>query len=99
MVFFCVCFVALNGIVAWDSLKILFIGYVKLSNDVIQKILDGSPVLEILKLYYFYGDTNRLRVSNASDKNLLMKQFWSASGTHRDVSKVQSLEILGCLRR
>ena len=64
----------------------------------IRKILDGSPVLEILELYYFYGDTNRLRVSNASDKKMVLRQFWCASGTHRDGSNVQSLEILGCLR-
>ncbi|KAE9461768.1 hypothetical protein C3L33_06315, partial [Rhododendron williamsianum] len=61
---FSMCNVMPKVVVCWNSLKKLTIGYAKLSEDVIQKILAGSPVLEILELYYFYG-FNSLRVSNA----------------------------------
>lgn len=44
------CRVIPKGIVAWFLLKKLSIGYLKLSNDVTERILLGSPVLEILEL-------------------------------------------------
>ncbi|KAG5516747.1 hypothetical protein RHGRI_037474 [Rhododendron griersonianum] len=59
-------------VVCWNSLKKLSIGYSRLIEDVIQKILAGSPVLEILELYEFYG-FNRLHVSNASVKRLILR--------------------------
>ncbi|KAE9461805.1 hypothetical protein C3L33_06296, partial [Rhododendron williamsianum] len=47
---FSLCRVTPKGNVAWNSLKKLSIGYVKLSNGVMEKILAGSPVLEVLEL-------------------------------------------------
>ncbi|KAL7240389.1 hypothetical protein ACSBR2_006106 [Camellia fascicularis] len=55
--------------------KKLSIGYVELSDDVIQKILQGSPVLEILELYYFYGFI-RLHVNQPKLKKLILRRFW-----------------------
>ncbi|KAG5516762.1 hypothetical protein RHGRI_037486 [Rhododendron griersonianum] len=72
---FSMCNVMPKVVVCWNSLKKLTIGYAKLSEDVIQKILAGSPVLEILELYYFYG-FNSLRVSNASVKKLILRDVW-----------------------
>ncbi|KAL7240367.1 hypothetical protein ACSBR2_006086 [Camellia fascicularis] len=51
------------------------VNWVELSDDVIQKILEGTPVLEILELYYFYGFT-RLHVNQPSLKKLILRRFW-----------------------
>ncbi|CAL5399753.1 unnamed protein product [Camellia sinensis] len=61
---FSLCTVMPKGVVCWKLLKKLSIGYVKLNDGVMGKILAGSPVLENLELYYFYGIT-RLHVVNA----------------------------------
>ncbi|KAK9284054.1 hypothetical protein L1049_012314 [Liquidambar formosana] len=49
------CDVAPNGLISWKSLKSLLIGYMNLSEDVIQKILVGAPILESLDLYSCWG--------------------------------------------
>ncbi|KAI8023537.1 putative F-box/LRR-repeat protein [Camellia lanceoleosa] len=72
---FCFCSVVPKRVVDWKLLKKLSIGYVELSDDVIQKILEGTPVLEILELYYFYGFT-RLHVNQPSLKKLILRRFW-----------------------
>ncbi|XP_058198074.1 uncharacterized protein LOC131313657 [Rhododendron vialii] len=73
---FSLCRVTPKGNVAWNSLKKLSIGYVKLSDGVMEKILAGSPVLEVLELYG-YGGFNRLDLSNnASVKRLVLREFW-----------------------
>ncbi|KAI8021650.1 putative F-box/LRR-repeat protein [Camellia lanceoleosa] len=61
--------------VDWKLLKKLSIGYVKLYDGVIQKILAGSPVLEILELYSFYGITH-LHVTKPSLKKLILGEVW-----------------------
>ncbi|GLT45602.1 hypothetical protein SLA2020_194230 [Shorea laevis] len=45
------CYYAPNGQICWTSLKVLTIGHAELSNDVLQKILAGSPMLKYLKLH------------------------------------------------
>ncbi|KAF7120458.1 hypothetical protein RHSIM_Rhsim13G0173300 [Rhododendron simsii] len=77
---FSLCRVTPKGNVAWNSLKKLSIGYVKLSDGVMEKILAGSPVLEVLELYG-YGGFNRLDLSNnASVKRLILREFWGRYG-------------------
>ncbi|KAE9461818.1 hypothetical protein C3L33_06307, partial [Rhododendron williamsianum] len=49
---FSLCWVMPKGNVAWNSLNKLSIGYVELSEDVIERILAGSPVLELLELHH-----------------------------------------------
>ncbi|KAF7121369.1 hypothetical protein RHSIM_Rhsim13G0171700 [Rhododendron simsii] len=103
---FSVCKVIPKGVVCWNSLKKLSIGYAELSEDVIEKILAGSPVLEILELYAFYG-FDRLHVSNASVKKLILRDVWEheeeypTDGYHSvlEVSAphLHSLEISGGL--
>ncbi|XP_058195921.1 F-box protein At5g03100-like [Rhododendron vialii] len=103
---FSVCKVIPKGVVCWNSLKKLSIGYAELSEDVIEKILAGSPVLEILELYAFYG-FDRLHVSNASVKKLILRDVWEheeeypTDGYHSvlEVSAphLHSLEISGDL--
>ncbi|GKV41279.1 hypothetical protein SLEP1_g48832 [Rubroshorea leprosula] len=45
------CYYAPNGQICWTSLKVLTIEHADLSNDVLQKILAGSPMLKYLKLH------------------------------------------------
>ncbi|GMP58972.1 hypothetical protein CsSME_00022440 [Camellia sinensis var. sinensis] len=71
---FSICNLMPKGVVCWKLLKTLPIGYVKLNDGVIDKILEGSPVLENLELYYFYGFTH-LHISKASLKILILREF------------------------
>ncbi|KAF7119969.1 hypothetical protein RHSIM_Rhsim13G0173200 [Rhododendron simsii] len=68
------CRVSPQGNVAWYSLKKLSIGYVKFSNDVIERILAGSPVLETLTLESCQG-FSRLAVTNSCVKKLILINF------------------------
>ncbi|KAL6990971.1 hypothetical protein U1Q18_009091 [Sarracenia purpurea var. burkii] len=105
------CRVMPKAAVNWKSLNKLSIGFVKLSDDAIQKILVGSPVLEILELYHFCG-VNRLHGINASVKKLILREVWNLDrGEACDFDRrnedlmnleleilmpnLQSLEILG----
>lgn len=56
------CDVEPNGLIRWKSLKSLLIGCTDLSEDVMQNILVGAPVLESLELYRccgFFGGFRR----------------------------------------
>ncbi|KAG5516754.1 hypothetical protein RHGRI_037481 [Rhododendron griersonianum] len=101
------CKVMPKGVVCWHSLKKLSIGRAELSEDVIQKILAGSPVLEILELNYCYG-FNRVHVSDASLKKLILRDgdydHDDDDGGHHPVLEISaphlhSLEITGDLGR
>ena len=48
------CKIKPNGLVGWSSLKRLCIGFAAMSEDVINKVLMGSPILEFLKLQNCY---------------------------------------------
>ncbi|KAE9461765.1 hypothetical protein C3L33_06326, partial [Rhododendron williamsianum] len=101
---FSLCRVKPKGVVGWNSLKKLSIGYVVLTDELIQKILRGSPVLEILELYYFQG-VSRLHLSYASLKKLILREYWddinNSDDSKLEISApyLQSLEMLGCLER
>ncbi|PSS24688.1 F-box/LRR-repeat protein [Actinidia chinensis var. chinensis] len=104
---FSYCRVMPKGAVRWNSLKKLSIGYAKLSDDVIRRILEGCPVLEILEFHHYEGFSH-LHIGNASLKKLILREFWGDEdeGDGEDESRLeiwapylQSLEILGCLGR
>ncbi|KAG5516785.1 hypothetical protein RHGRI_037509 [Rhododendron griersonianum] len=80
---FSLCRVIPKGNVVWNSLKKLSVGYVKLSDGVIEKILAGSPVLEVLELYNYWG-FSRLDLSNTSVKKLILKEFWEGDDENDD---------------
>ncbi|KAG5516786.1 hypothetical protein RHGRI_037510 [Rhododendron griersonianum] len=80
---FSLCRVIPKGNVAWNSLKKLSIGYVKLSDGVIEKILAGSPVLEVLELCN-YGGFSRLDLGNTSVKKLILREFWEGDDEDDD---------------
>ncbi|CAL5399763.1 unnamed protein product [Camellia sinensis] len=108
---FSFCILVPKRVVDWKLLKKLSIGYVKLNDAVIQKILAGSPVLEILELYSFYGIT-RLHVTKPSLKKLILRKVWEYKeqeevGIHNEhnsqleisAPNLQSLKISGSLGR
>ncbi|XP_058198527.1 F-box/LRR-repeat protein At3g03360-like [Rhododendron vialii] len=71
---FSLCWVTPKGNVAWNSLNKLSIGYVELSEDVIERILAGSPVLEFLELHHCKGFI-RFVVTNSCVKKLILRDF------------------------
>ncbi|KAL7240370.1 hypothetical protein ACSBR2_006089 [Camellia fascicularis] len=109
---FSMCSLMPKGVVCWKLLKTLSIGYVKLNDGVIDKILEGSPVLENLELYYFFGFTC-LHFSKANLKILILREFWDLMDIYEgdggifnefwdfyleiSTPNLQSLEILGFL--
>ncbi|GMP58973.1 hypothetical protein CsSME_00022441 [Camellia sinensis var. sinensis] len=108
---FSFCILVPKRVVDWKLLKKLSIGYVKLNDAVIQKILAGSPVLEILELYSFYGIT-RLHVTKPSLKKLILRKVWeykeqeevgidNEHNSQLEISapNLQSLKISGSLGR
>ena len=96
---FRLCKIKPNGLVRWSSLKRLCIGYVPLREDVVNKVLLGSPRLEFLKLHNCY-QFNRLDIVSESLKKLVIDCY----PTEPDLGdleleivapKIESLEIIG----
>nr|GEY28149.1 ribonuclease H-like domain, reverse transcriptase, RNA-dependent DNA polymerase [Tanacetum cinerariifolium] len=61
-----------NGAIRWDKLKCLYIDYGKLDEDLMGKILSGSPCLETLELGYCYF---RGCLSKSLFKNFLVERL------------------------
>lgn len=102
-----------GSIISWKALKSLSIGYTSLSNDVIQKVLATSPLLDNLELHNFKG-FNCLDFRNSNLKKLVLREYWAPKDDREDVSvgeedddpkleifapKLRSLSILGCMRK
>ncbi|KAG5538414.1 hypothetical protein RHGRI_019107 [Rhododendron griersonianum] len=62
------------GIVGWKSLKRLCLKSVRLSDDVMEGILTGCPVLEISEVRNYCG-FNRLEVTSPSLRELFLSSF------------------------
>lgn len=62
-----------KGQIRWKSLQSLSLKRTRMSEDVIQNILAGSPVLEILELKGFYG-FNRLDIGLAKLRKLVLNK-------------------------
>ncbi|KAG5516779.1 hypothetical protein RHGRI_037504 [Rhododendron griersonianum] len=96
------CRVIPEGNAAWYSLKKLSIGHVEFSNDVIERVLTGSPVLETLTLESCQG-FSRLAVTNSCVKKLILINFhddWDESddsGLEISAPYLLSLEMSGSL--
>ncbi|KAF7120234.1 hypothetical protein RHSIM_Rhsim13G0173100 [Rhododendron simsii] len=95
---FSCCRVIPQGNVVWYSLKKLSIGDVKLSNDVIERILAGSPVLETLELHSCDG-FSRLAVTNSCVKKLILRHclIWYDSELEISAPYLLSLKMSGPL--
>nr|POE84598.1 putative f-box/lrr-repeat protein [Quercus suber] len=91
------------GLLHWVSLKHLCIGQSALCDDVIRKVLMGSPRLESLELYYCY-DFHRLDIVSESLRKLVIDGYLvdMLESEKRKLEleivapKIECLEILGC---
>ncbi|OMO65099.1 hypothetical protein COLO4_31577 [Corchorus olitorius] len=91
--------------VSWTSLKVLNIREAALTEDVLQRILAGTPLLEYLELYECWG-TNSIQVSSTSAlKELVIREWldprWLPAGDidvntlEISIPSVKSLELSG----
>ncbi|KAA8519883.1 hypothetical protein F0562_014207 [Nyssa sinensis] len=98
------CEVVPNGVIDWRLLKNLSISDARLSNDLIEKILSGSPVLECLELVEC-GGFSLLDVKSASLRKLVINGDLDPLDLDDNVPlaisapNIQSLGILGFLYR
>ncbi|GKA83438.1 thiamine thiazole synthase, chloroplastic-like protein [Tanacetum coccineum] len=65
-----------NGAISWERLECLCLYYVTLDEDMIEKILSGSPCLESLELIDCDGYT-RIDVTSKSVKKLVFSKHYS----------------------
>ncbi|GKV41275.1 hypothetical protein SLEP1_g48829 [Rubroshorea leprosula] len=73
------CDYAPKGQVCWTSLRVLTIEYGELSNDAIQRILSGSPMLEHMKLHCCWGITSINIGSSSVLEYLEVSNCWPIS--------------------
>ncbi|XP_075666501.1 F-box/LRR-repeat protein 25-like isoform X2 [Castanea sativa] len=99
---FSYCKIFPNGLLHWSSLKHLCIGQSALCDDVIRKVLMGSPRLESLELHDCW-DYKRLDIVSESLRKLVIDSYliYMLGGNVRELEleivapKIHSLEILG----
>uniref|UniRef100_A0A5B7A369 F-box domain-containing protein n=1 Tax=Davidia involucrata TaxID=16924 RepID=A0A5B7A369_DAVIN len=89
-----------SGVISWGSLKSLSLDNVDLSEDVIEKILSGCPLLEDLELSTFSG-FSRLNVTSPNLRTLklighLDFDFDDDAWLEIWAPNLRSLEISGC---
>ncbi|KAF7119363.1 hypothetical protein RHSIM_Rhsim13G0170900 [Rhododendron simsii] len=77
------CRVNPKGNIGWKSLKKLSIGELRLSYELLEKILSSSPVLEMLELFRYQG-FGRLHVNNASLKKLILISYVGPAPTYEE---------------
>ena len=70
----CVFSPPLDGLISWSKLKFLCIWHGTLDEDMIGKILSGSPCLETLELNACYS-YNRIDITSKSVKNLVFSRY------------------------
>ena len=93
------CKIKPNGLIGWSSLKRLYFGYTSLPDDVIKKVLLGSPRLESLELHECY-DFYRLDMVSESLKKLVIDSYYGEVGWDEELEleivapKIESLKII-----
>ncbi|PIA64222.1 hypothetical protein AQUCO_00100007v1, partial [Aquilegia coerulea] len=89
------CFCSINPIrpIQWNNLKSLFLYNIQLDDVLIQNILSGTPLLEILRL----SECNGMRILNVTSPNLKSLALCLKSGPCLELSApfVETLEISG----
>ncbi|KAA8515361.1 hypothetical protein F0562_018409 [Nyssa sinensis] len=91
-----------SDVISWRSLKNFSLEYLGLNEDIIERILSGCPLLEVLELYNFMG-FRRLDVTSPSLRTLKLKDFWYScdddDGALLEIlaPNLRSLEISGYL--
>ncbi|KAF8391421.1 hypothetical protein HHK36_023726 [Tetracentron sinense] len=96
------CLVRPRGLICWRLLKNLSLAYVELSDNLIQKMLSGSPSLEVLDLCECTG-LKHLDFTSTRLKKLTIRDYFDSENSD-DVLKIsapnlQSLGIFGFLPR
>ncbi|GKB03320.1 ribonuclease H-like domain-containing protein, partial [Tanacetum coccineum] len=72
-----------NGAISWERLECLCLFYVTLNEDMIVKILSGSPCLESLELNDCYG-YRRIDVTSKSVKKLVFFEYYYDAAYEED---------------
>ncbi|KAG5616708.1 hypothetical protein H5410_016532 [Solanum commersonii] len=65
-----------KSVIAWNSLKSIKLGHLKLTDDDMVKLLSRCPALETVELYSYFGfrllEINSLKLKTLKLKNYLM---------------------------
>ncbi|GKB06045.1 F-box/LRR-repeat protein 25-like protein [Tanacetum coccineum] len=88
----CVFSPPLDGVISWSKLKCLCISRGKLDDNMIGKILSGSPCLETLELNECYG-YKRIDITSKSVKNLVFSEYNSEYERSLSADYIDSIEI------
>ncbi|XP_049394887.1 putative F-box/LRR-repeat protein At5g02930 [Solanum stenotomum] len=87
-----------NVVISWNSLKSIKLGYLRLTDDDMVKLLSGCPALETMELYSFIG-FHRLEINSLKLKTLKLKDYVRVGGNGDDLEilspYIQNLEISG----
>ncbi|GKF45006.1 hypothetical protein Tco_0131558, partial [Tanacetum coccineum] len=68
-----------NGAISWERLECLCLFCVTLDENMIEKVLSGSPCLEYSELNYCYG-YSRIDITSESVKKLVFSDYYSNHG-------------------
>ncbi|XP_048132440.1 F-box protein At5g03100-like [Rhodamnia argentea] len=88
------CCFSLGGIIRWPCLKTLVIEYSELSDDILEGIFSGSPVLESVQFRGCKGVKNII-IDSTSVKELVLNDHWFSNPDRIWAPHLQSLRVLG----
>lgn len=104
------CNIVPHPVITWTMLKSLSINKTKLSDDVIWKVMSGSPALEVLEIHRCIG-LSRIDISSGSLRKLVIEENWIRNSINDDAinlayggleifaPNIKELEILGFFMR
>ncbi|WMV20300.1 hypothetical protein MTR67_013685 [Solanum verrucosum] len=72
-----------NVVISWNSLKSIKLGYLRLTDDDMVKLLSGCPALETMELYSFIG-FHRLEINSLKLKTRKLKDYVRVGGNGDD---------------
>ncbi|GJY87728.1 leucine-rich repeat-containing protein [Tanacetum coccineum] len=78
-----------NGAISWEILECSCLNYVTLDEDMIEKILSGSPCLESLELTNCHG-YRRIDVTSRSVKKLIFSDYYWNEEDYIDCIKINA---------
>ncbi|GJT90515.1 ribonuclease H-like domain-containing protein [Tanacetum coccineum] len=81
-----------NGAISWGRLESLCISCSTLNEDMLEKILSGSPCLETLELEDCYG-YSRINITSKSVKELVISGYISPHEIDRDEDYIDCVKI------
>ncbi|GKB30517.1 ribonuclease H-like domain-containing protein [Tanacetum coccineum] len=81
-----------NGAISWERLECLCLSLVTLDEDMIEKILSGSPSLESLELNACYG-YRRIDITSKSVRKLVFSEYTSPLVTDDEEAYIDCIRI------